>query len=151
MSRLMKYSKTIIIVETGLIVLLAALLIYVLYKPATRTDDQPDLITHFDTLDLNRMKQAISRFEEGKGDNLTLLNWGIDSGPIIHDFYNDGRVVHWILDSSRGGNAANQEKTEYVCKAIELVETGEHYRVDLSKCSGFPQDQKIGVISFLKG
>lgn len=150
MDRLTKYSRAIMLVEAVLITVLAALLLYGYVKPEPRTNDQPNLLTHFDQQDLNRMKEAVSRFEEGKGDNLTLLEWGTDSGPFIHNFYNDGRELHWLFDNSRDGYAANPGMTEYVCRAIELVETREHYTVDLSKCNGYPKDQKIGIISFLK-
>ncbi|WP_267918964.1 hypothetical protein [Paenibacillus sonchi] len=33
---------------------------------------------------------------------------GIDSGPFIHDFYNDGREIHWTVDNTRDGMSANQ-------------------------------------------
>ncbi|MEK3757470.1 hypothetical protein MKZ07_03440 [Paenibacillus sp. FSL P4-0338] len=91
----------------------------------------------------------IHRFKEGKGDNLTMLQWGIDSGPYIHDFYNDGRVLHWTVDNSRDW-AADGGKIEYVCRAIRLAETEELYKVELTDCENQPDDFVVHPVSFRK-
>lgn len=149
MRRIPKLSTVVIVLETFIIGVLAGLLLFSAGKQEDR--DQPDLITHFDQADLTRMQEAIARFGDGKGDNLTLLQWGIDSGPFIHDFYNDGKVIHWIVDNSRDGMAVSAGKTEYVCRAIGLAEAAEFYKVELSDCDGFAKNEKITVISFRKG
>ncbi|WP_167374636.1 hypothetical protein [Paenibacillus helianthi] len=74
-----------------------------------------------------------------------------NSGPFIHDFYNDGKVIHWIVDNSRDGMAVSAGKTEYVCRAIGLAEAAGFYKVELSDCDGHAKNEKITVISFRKG
>ncbi|MNC50245.1 hypothetical protein D3C76_127400 [compost metagenome] len=148
MRRFRKAGIVIIVVETFLIGVLAGLLLAAAGKHEAR--DQPNLITHFDRTDLNRVREMIARFREGKGDNLTMLKWGIDSGPFIHDVYNDGRVIHWFADNSRDGLSANPGKTEYICRAIGLSEAADFYRVELSDCDGYTKDEKISLISFDK-
>lgn len=143
----MKFLKVIVVVETLIIGVLLGLLLAV-NQPAAR--DQPNLITHFDQTDLWRVKEMIHRFEEGQGDNLTFLQWGIDSGPFIYDFYNDGRELHLMVDQTRDYMSANPAKTEYVCRAIELVESDDYYNVELSVCRNYPQDQRIPMVSFPK-
>ncbi len=138
----------IIVMETFIIGVLAGLLLVAAGKPEAR--DQRNLITHFDRTDLQRIEEMIARFKEGTGDNLTMLEWGIDSGPFIHDFYNDGKVIHWTVDNTRDGMAAKPGKTEYVCRAIGLAETAESYRVEVSDCEGYAKDENISLISFNK-
>ena len=144
----MKFIKVTIVVEMLMIGLLLGLLLLAVNKPEVR--DQPSLITHFDQPDLDRVKEMIHRFDEGLGDNLTFVKWGIDSGPFIYDFYNDGRELFLRVDMTRDGMSANPAKTEYSCKAIELVESAEFYKVELSGCRGYPKAQRISMISFDK-
>ncbi|MNI84106.1 hypothetical protein D3C73_1409760 [compost metagenome] len=79
-----------------------------------------------------------------------MLEWGIDSGPYIHDVYNDGREIHWTVDNTRDGMAANPGKTEYVCRAIGLAETAKFYKVEVSDCDSYAKDEQISLISFNK-
>ncbi|MEK3903994.1 hypothetical protein [Paenibacillus sp. FSL R7-0179] len=144
-----KYSRVIIILETLLIAGLSLLLVWEFNKPVPLVRDQRDLITHFDQLDLDRITEMIHRFKEGKGDNLTMLQWGVDSGPYIHDFYNDGRVLHWTVDNSRDW-AGDSGKIEYVCREIRLAETEEYYRVELTDCENQPDDFEVYPVSFRK-
>lgn len=148
MRRVPKLSTIVIVLETFIIGVLLGLLLNSAGKQEAR--EQPNVITHFDRTDLKRMQAAIDRFGEGKGDKLTLLEWGIDSGPFIHDFYSDGREIHWFVDNSRDGMAANPGRTEYVCKAIGLAESEELYRVVLSDCNGYAKEETISLISFPK-
>ncbi|KWX77964.1 hypothetical protein AMQ84_10825 [Paenibacillus riograndensis] len=148
MCRIGKAGIVIIVMETFIIGILAGLLLVAAGKQETR--DQPDLITHFDRMDLKRIEKMITGFSEGKGDKLTMLQWGIDSGPFIHDFYNDGREIHWTVDNTRDGMSANPGKTEYVCRAIGLAETADFYRVEVSDCDGYAKDEQISLISFNK-
>ncbi|MEK4064304.1 MULTISPECIES: DUF4362 domain-containing protein [Paenibacillus] len=150
MKGIMKYSRTIMLLEAVIIAVLATLLILEFIERPSRSNDQPNLITHFDQMDLDRIKEMIQRFEDGKGDNLTLLNWGIDSGPFIHDVYNDGRELRWTLDNTRDSMSSATGKTEYVCKAIGLENTTDFYRVNLSEYSGYPKEEKINIIFFRK-
>ncbi|WP_379153555.1 hypothetical protein [Paenibacillus sp. sgz5001063] len=148
MRRIPKLSTFVIVLEIFIIGVLIGLLLYSAGKQESR--EQPNLITHFDQADLKRMQEAITRFGEGKGDNLTMLEWGIDSGPFIHDFYSDGTEIHWFVDNSRDGMAANPGRTEYICKAVGLSETTELYRVELSDCNGYAKEETISLISFPK-
>lgn len=143
-----KKSTFVIILEAFIIGLLTGLLVLAANQEETR--DQPNLITQFDQTDLDRIKEMIARFDRGDGDNLTLLQWGVDSGPYIHDLYSDGRVIHWTVDNTRDGMSANTGKTEYVCRVIRLAETVEFHKVELSDCEGYAKDATISLISFRK-
>ncbi|WP_342423292.1 hypothetical protein [Paenibacillus sp. FSL E2-0178] len=149
MKRFKKYYPAIIVLETLIIVLLAGLWIREINKPVPLARDQRNLITHFDQLDLDRIREMIHRFKEGKGDNLTMLEWGTDSGPYIHDFYDDGRELHWTVDSTRDWAGYNG-KIEYVCREIQLTEVEEFYKVELSDCQNQPEDFKVNPVSFRK-
>ncbi|MHA6529980.1 hypothetical protein [Paenibacillus sp. BAC0078] len=143
-----KKSTVVIILEAFIIGLLTGLLVLAANKGEAR--DQPDLITHFDQTDLDRIKEMIARFGGGRGDNLTMIQWGVDSGPFIHDLYSDGRVIRWTVDNTRDGMSSNTGKTEYVCRAMRLDETVEFYSVELSNCEGYAKDETISLISFRK-
>lgn len=149
MKRFKRYYPAIIILETLIIVLLSGFWIRETNKPVPLARDQRNLITHFDQLDLDRIREMIHRFKEGKGDNLTMLRWGVDSGPFIHDVYDDGKVLHWTVDSTRDWAGYNG-KIEYVCREIQLTEVEEFYKVELSDCENQPEDFKVNPVSFPK-
>jgi hypothetical protein len=143
----MKLATTVIVLETLIIGILLGLLLAV-NQPVPR--DQPDLLTHFDQTDFERIKEMLTRFEEGKGDNLTILRWGIDSGPFVYDFYTDGQVLHLRADLTRDYMSTAPGKTEYVCKSVTLEETAEFYNVELYECKDYPKEQHVQMITFRK-
>lgn len=146
----MKYSKWIIVVQLFVIAMLIGLLAANVRETGGAETRGKDILIHFDQNDLNRMKETVHRFSEGKGDNLMLIEPTTDSGRLIHDFYSDGKVLHWTEDDTRDAWSSSPGKTEYVCKAIELKETEDRFEVELSQCNIQPSDVKFSVISFLK-
>ncbi|WNS45930.1 DUF4362 domain-containing protein [Paenibacillus sp. MMS20-IR301] len=149
MKRILKLSPAILLLQTLIIVVLSVLLIREMTRPVPLTRDQRNLISHFDQLDLDRITEMIHRFNDGKGDNLTVLQWGVDSGPFIHDVYGNGRELHWTIDTSRDW-AGDNSKVDYVCRAVRLDGTGDFYRVELSQCDNQPEGFKLNPISFRK-
>lgn len=146
----MKFRTWIIIVQLFMIAVLVGVLAADLGETGSDESKHDDILIHFDQKDLNRMKETVQRFSEGKGDNLMLIEPTTDSGRLIHDFYSNGKELHWVKDDTRDAWSSSPGKIEYVCKAIELIETGERFNVELSQCNVQPDGEKINVISFLK-
>jgi hypothetical protein len=107
-------------------------------------------LINFDRKDYERLKTLVTRFKEGKGDNLMLIPPIIDGGYWIHDVMSDGREIRWTVDSSRDPYSIDKGKTEYICKAIDIKETSNHYSFELSKCNNHEENEKLGLVSFLK-
>jgi hypothetical protein len=143
----MKKSTWIIFGQLFIIAVLVGLLAADLEKSELAESKREDILIHFDRKDLNRMKETIQRFSEGKGDNLMLIEPTIDSGRLIYDFYSDGYELHWIEDNTRDAWGSDPGKNEYVCKAMDLKETRDRFNVELSQCNTLPTDMKFTIVS----
>jgi hypothetical protein len=69
----MKKSTWIIFGQLFIIAMLIGLLAADLGRTELAESKCEDVLIHFDRKDLNRMKETIQRFSEGKGDNLMLI------------------------------------------------------------------------------
>jgi hypothetical protein len=107
-------------------------------------------LINFNRKDYNRLKTLVTRFNDGKGDNLMLIPPIIDGGYLIHDVMSNGREIRWTVDNTRDAYSSDRGKTEYICKAIDINETTDHYVFELSKCNNHEDNEKLGLVSFLK-
>ncbi|WP_141692401.1 DUF4362 domain-containing protein [Paenibacillus pectinilyticus] len=109
------------------------------------------VIFHLDRADLERVDKMVTRFNEGQGDNLMIIEPGMDSGPAIHDVISNGKEINWIVDNSRDAWSTDKGKTEYVCKLIRIHERDSDFiDVELSKCKNYKDDDQLRVLSFRK-
>lgn len=92
----------------------------------------------------------VKKFNEGHGDNVMIIEPGMDSGPVIHDVYSNGKEIKWNVDHSRDAlYPKDQVKSQYVCRSIRVHERDKDYiDVQLSKCEGFKVDEQLSVLSF---
>lgn len=146
----MKSSKWIILIQLFIMAMLLGLLAAELNKTGSTANKRDDVLIHYDQNDLNRMIEMIRRFREGNGDNLLLIEPTMDNrGRFIHEFYSDGKVLHWTEEYTRDEwNAPPRPET--VCKAIDLKEYRDRFDVELSQCNIQPSSAIFIIVSFLK-
>jgi hypothetical protein len=107
-------------------------------------------LVNFNRTDYNRLEALVNRFKDGKGDVLMLIPPILDGGYWIHDVMSNGREIRWIVDNTRDPYSSDRGKTEYICKAIDIKETKDHFVFELSKCNNHEENEKLGLVSFLK-
>ncbi|WP_054958520.1 DUF4362 domain-containing protein [Paenibacillus dakarensis] len=144
-NRLLNY-----ILLTIILVLIIVLIITNKDRSGKEESRNEFFLVNFDNKDFKRLEELANRFKEGKGDNLMLIPPIIDGGYWIHDVMSNGSEIYWAVDNSRDGMSSNRGKAEYICKAIDIRESEDHYTFELSKCNNFKEDEKLGMVSFLK-
>ncbi|QGQ99543.1 DUF4362 domain-containing protein [Paenibacillus psychroresistens] len=107
-------------------------------------------LINFDLKDYEHLKTMVTRFKEGKGDNLMIIQATLEGVPSIHDVMSNGREIRWTVDNSRDPYSSDKGKTEYICRAIDIKETNDHYNFELSKCNNYEEKEKLRLVSFLK-
>lgn len=130
-----------------------AILSFALFTTANKQkiDSKSDhFLFNFDQKDFHRLKEMVDRFNEGKGDNLMLIPPIIDGGYWIHDVMSNGREIFWAVDNTRDGMSSDRGKKEFICKAIDIIESDEYYTFELSKCNNFKEHEKLHMVSFVK-
>jgi hypothetical protein len=109
-SRVLNYLLLIIIFS-----LVIALITTNKFQRSTDVSRSEHFLINFDQKDFNRLKEMVSRFKEGKGDNLMIIPPIIDGGYWIHDVMSNGREIYWVVDNSRDGMSSDRGKVEYIC------------------------------------
>ncbi|SEO97200.1 DUF4362 domain-containing protein [Paenibacillus sp. OV219] len=146
-----RINRTIVILQTLIIVALLGVISILVVKPDTnKTTNNHAIIINYDRADLDRLEEMVSRFNEGHGDNLMIIEPGMDSGPVIHDVITNGREIKWTVDHSRDAwFPKNKNKIVYECKSVRLHERDRDYiDVQLSQCEGFNGKEQLPVLSF---
>jgi hypothetical protein len=148
----MKYYKTIIYIQLIVIIGLLCVIFVVLNQQSHKEKIDPNnsIIKNFDQGDFDRIDEMVKRFNKRIGDNLMLISPTIEGGSWIHDVFSNGYEITWIVDNTRDGMSANTGKTEYHCQSIEINERDEHFVVELSRCTNYKEDEKLGLVAFRK-
>ncbi|WP_164545587.1 DUF4362 domain-containing protein [Paenibacillus albus] len=148
-----RISRTIVILQTLIIVALLGVISILIVKPETKSpSNNHAYIINYDQADLARLTELVDRFNKGLGDNLMIIEPGMDSGPVIHDIISNGKEMNWTVDHSRdAGYPNNTVKTKFVCRSIRLHERDRDYiDVQLSRCDGFNANEQLPVLAFPK-
>ncbi|REE69623.1 uncharacterized protein DUF4362 [Paenibacillus taihuensis] len=146
-------NRTVVVLQTLIIVALIGVITVLVTKPdSQKSSENNAYILNFDKADLKRMEAMVSRFSEGNGDNLMIIEPGMDSGPVIHDVSSNGKKIMWNVDHSRDAwYPKDKAKSQFVCRAIRIHERNQDFiDVQLSKCDGYKVDEQLSVLTFTK-
>ncbi|MFB9278436.1 hypothetical protein [Cohnella cellulosilytica] len=151
MKKTVKLYKRIIFAQAiAILALVVGGSLYLIRLQSEKPNPNHDVITEYDRAGLERVEELANRFNSGKGDSLLFVASTIDSGPWIHDAYSNGKEIRWIVDNTRDVMSADRGKTEYICESIQIEENEDYRAVVLSKCDGYPDEEKLGWITFPK-